>query len=158
MIQMPAGFLGTRADLLVDASVVSIVAIVPILIYSWRLARQQRWALHKRVQIITFVVLAAVVGLFEWDISQSGGIFAMTAASTYAGTFTLNFWIWTHTVFAIGASIVWLGLVIVSLVKFPSPPIPEAFRTHRYWGRSGMILMLGAGVTAVPMYIYGFVY
>ena len=158
MIQMPAGFLGTRADLLVDASVVSIVAIVPILIYSWRLARQQRWPLHKRVQIITFVVLAIVVGLFEWDIKQSGGIFAMTAASQYAGTLTLNFWIWSHTLFAIGASVVWLGLVAASLLKFPNPPVPEAFRSHRYWGRAGMLLMLSAGVTAVPMYIYGFVY
>jgi hypothetical protein len=155
---MPAGFLGTRADFLVDIGVLSIVAVVPILIYSWRLARQQRWILHKRVQIVTFVVLALVVALFEWDISQAGGIFAMTAASRYAGTATLNFWIWTHTAFAISSSLIWLGLVIVSLVKFPAPPVPEAFRSHRHWGRLGMILMLGSGLTAIPMYIYGFVY
>ncbi len=158
MLQMPAGFLGTRADLLVDIGVLSIVAVVPVLIYSWRLARAERWALHKRVQIVTFVALAIVVGLFEWDIRQSGGIFAMTAASQYAGTLTLDFWIWIHTIFAMAASLLWLILVIVSVVKFPNPPLPAAFRSHRYWGRLGMSLMLGAGLTAIPMYIYGFFY
>ena len=156
--EMPAGFLGTRADLLVDIGMLSIVAVVPVLIYSWRLARQRRWILHKRVQLITFIVLAIVVALFEWDISQSGGIFAMTAASRYAGTFTLNFWIWSHTLLAISSSLVWLLLVVVSVVKFPTPPVPEAFRSHRYWGRLGMILMLGSGLTAIPMYVYGFYY
>jgi uncharacterized membrane protein YozB (DUF420 family) len=155
---MPAGILGTRADLLVDVGVLSIVAVVPILLYSWRLARHKRWSLHKRVQVVTFVVLALVVGLFEWDIRQAGGIFVMTAASRYAGTATLDFWIWCHTGFAISSSLLWLGLVIVSLIKFPVPPIPVAFRSHRYWGRLGMLLMLGSGLTAIPMYIYGFVY
>ncbi len=155
---MPAGFLGTRADLLVDTGVLSIVAVVPVLIYSWRLARQQRWSLHKRVQIVTFVVLALVVALFEWDIRQSGGIFAMTAASRYAGTVTLEFWIWSHTALAISSSLVWLGLVLVSLLRFPTPPVPKAFPSHRYWGRCGMTLMLGSGLTAIPMYVYGFMY
>ncbi len=33
------GFLGTRADLLMDIVVVALIAVVPIVLYNWRLAR-----------------------------------------------------------------------------------------------------------------------
>jgi hypothetical protein len=49
-------------------------------------------------------------------------------------------------------------LVGASLIKFPSPPEPKYFTTHRYFGRLAMILMLGSGATAIPMYIYGFIF
>lgn len=149
-------FLGQRGDALIDIGTLSIIAVVPVLLWSWVLARHRKWVLHKRVQLTTASVLGVVVLLFEIDLSQMGGIFAVTAASPYAGTTLLNAWIWTHTVFAISSTVVWLLLVIASLVKFPKPPVPAAFPTHRYFGRLGMLLMLGSGLTAIPMYYYGF--
>lgn len=149
-------FLGQRGDALIDLGMLSIVAVVPILLWSWTLARKKSWVAHKRVQLLTAGILGVVVLLFEIDLNQSGGIFAVTATSPYAGTSVLNAWIWVHTFFAIGSTLVWLLLVIASLIKFPSPPLPTAFPTHRYFGRLGMILMLGSGVTAIPMYYYGF--
>lgn len=149
-------FLGQRGDALIDIGMLSIVAVVPVLIWSWILARDRSWVMHKRVQLTTAIVLGIVVLLFEMDLSQKGGVFAITATSPYAGSGVLNFWIWTHTAFAISSTIVWLLLVIASLIKFPSPPLPAAFPTHRYFGRLGMMLMLGSGVTAIPMYYYGF--
>lgn len=151
-----ATFLGQRGDALIDIGMLSIVAVVPILIWSWALARQRAWVTHKRVQLLTASILGVVVLLFEIDLNQSGGVFAVTATSPYAGTGLLNGWIWVHTAFAISSTVVWLGLVVASLVKFPSPPLPAAFPTHRYFGRLGMLLMLGSGVTAIPMYYYGF--
>ncbi len=153
-----SSFLGARGDALIDIGVLSIVAVVPILLWSWSLARRKQWTLHKRVQLTTALVLGIVVLLFEIDLNQLGGIFAVTADSTYAGTATLNFWIWIHTAFAISSTFVWLFLVLASLIKFPSPPEPKFFTTHRYFGRLAMILMLGSGATAIPMYIYGFVF
>ncbi|MEQ1802887.1 MAG: DUF420 domain-containing protein [Gammaproteobacteria bacterium] len=153
-----SSFLGARGDALIDIGILSIVAVVPILLWSWSLARQGQWTLHKRVQLSTAALLGIVVLLFEIDLNQMGGIFAVTAESTYAGTATLNFWIWIHTAFAISSTIVWVLLVAASLIKFPSPPEPKYFTTHRYFGRLAMILMLGSGATAVPMYIYGFVF
>lgn len=149
-------FLGQRGDALIDIGMLSIVAVVPVLIWSWALARNGAWILHKRVQLTTAIVLGIVVVLFEVDLNQAGGVFTVTAGSPYAGTALLDFWIWTHTFFAIGSTIVWLFLVIASLIRFPNPPVPAAFPTHRYFGRAGMVLMLGSGVTAVPMYYYGF--
>jgi uncharacterized membrane protein YozB (DUF420 family) len=150
-------FLGSRGDGLIDIGMVSIVAVVPILIWSWGLARQKRWVLHKRVQLTTAAVLGVVVLLFEMDLNAQGGVFAVTAGSSYAGTATLSFWIWIHFAFAVSSTVVWLFLVLASLFKFPSPPLPAAFPSHRYFGRLAMTLMLGSGATAIPMYIYGFI-
>jgi len=149
-------FLGQRGDALIDIGMLSIVAVVPVLIWSWTLARARQWVLHKQVQLTTAVVLGVVILLFEMDLNQKGGIFAVTAGSPYAGSDVLNFWIWTHTFCSISTTVVWLLLVMASLLKFPKVPLPSAFPTHRYFGRLGMMLMLGAGVTAVPMYYYGF--
>jgi putative membrane protein len=149
-------FLGQRGDALIDIGMLSIIAVVPVLLWSWALARNKAWVKHKQVQLTTAVVLGIVVLLFEIDLNRLGGIFAVTAGSPYAGTSVLNFWIWTHTAFAILSTIVWLLLVIASLIKFPKVPVPTAFPTHRYFGRLGMVLMLGSGLTAIPMYYYGF--
>lgn len=153
-----SSFLGARGDALIDIGILSIVAVVPILLWSWSLARRKQWALHKRVQLATATLLGIVVLLFEIDLNQLGGIFKVTADSAYAGTATLNFWIWIHTAFAISSTVVWLFLVLASLIKFPSPPEPKFFTSHRYFGRLAMILMLGSGATAIPMYIYGFIF
>ena len=48
-------------------------AVVPILLWSWSLARRQQWTLHKRVQLSTAVVLGVVVLLIEIDLNRIGG-------------------------------------------------------------------------------------
>ena len=154
----PQGFLGTRADLLMDIVIVALLAVVPIVIYNWRLARNRRYARHKNLQIALAALLAVVVGLFEYNLRLQGGIFVATSASGYAGTATLNFWIYLHTFFAITTIFIWLGLIAASVRRFPNPPVPGEFSAaHRRWGRMGMIWMLVTGVTSLPVYIYGFV-
>jgi uncharacterized membrane protein YozB (DUF420 family) len=153
----PRGFLGTRGDLLMDIVILALVAVVPIVFYNWRLARTGRYPLHKTMQISLAVLLGAVVGLFEYNLRLQGGIFEATAASRYAGTATLNFWIYFHTFFAITTILVWAVLIVVSLGRFPNPPAPGAFSgRHRFWGRVGMVWMLVTGITAIPVYVYGF--
>lgn len=153
----PRGFLGTRADLLMDIVIIALVAVVPIVLWNWQLARSGRWQQHKRMQIGLAVLLALVVGLFEYNLRLQGGIFEATRASSYAGTATLNFWIWFHTFFAITTLLVWIGLITASLRRFPNPPVPGAFSPrHRFWGRIGMVWMLATGVTSLPVYWYGF--
>jgi uncharacterized membrane protein YozB (DUF420 family) len=140
-----------------DIVILALVAVVPIVFYNWRLARTGRYPLHKTMQISLAVLLGAVVGLFEFNLRLQGGIFEATAASSYAGTGTLNFWIYFHTFFAITTIFIWIGLIVVSLRRFPNPPVPGAFSgKHRFWGRIGMIWMLVTGVTSIPVYIYGF--
>ena len=153
----PQGFLGTRADALMDIVILALIAVVPIVFFNWRLARSGQYPLHKKLQISLAVLLGAVVGLFEYNLRLQGGIFKATAASSYAGTGTLNFWIYFHTFFAVTTIFIWIGLIIASLRNFPNPPRPGDFSgKHRFWGRIGMIWMLVTGVTSIPVYIYGF--
>lgn len=156
---LPAGFLGTRADVLLDLVIVSLVVVVPVLVFSWLKVRQHEYALHKGIQLTLLIVLAVAVGAFEANMRMLGGIFAATSASSYAGTGILNFWIWFHTALAIATTLVWIVLAIASTRRFPKPPAPNAFSgTHRLWGRLGMILMTLTGLTSLPVYIYGFAF
>jgi hypothetical protein len=156
-MSLPAGFLGTRADVLLDLVIVSLVVVVPVLVFSWVKVREGRYALHKGVQLTLLVVLAAAVGAFEANMRMLGGIFVATRASAWSGTATLNFWIWFHTLLAISTTIVWLALATLSVRRFPKPPAPNSFSArHRFWGRTGMLLMALTGLTSLPVYIYGF--
>jgi putative membrane protein len=97
------------------------------------------------------------VGLFEVDLKLSGGIFELTRESSYAGTGLLNGLIFGHTMVAVGSVLVWVPLIILSLRRFPNPPVSNAFGpTHRLWGRTGMLLMMTSGMSAIPLYYVGF--
>jgi len=155
----PPGFLGTRADVLIDIVTLSFIVILPLLIWSWRLARVKKdYPLHRNVQVSLAAALAIVVGIFEYDLAQSGGIFAMVEGSAWEGTALLGWIIYVHTIFAVLASLSWVILIVVSLVRFARPPRPNSFSaTHRLWGRFGMVTMIGAAVTAPPLYYFGFI-
>ena len=155
----PPGFLGTRADILVDIVTLSFIVILPVLVVSWWLVRQRKdYANHRRIQLYLGITLAIVVAIFEYDLSTSGGIFEITKGGIYEGTAVLNWTIYIHMVFSILATIIWAGLIITSLIKFGKPPQPNNFsRTHRIFGWAGMVTMVGAGTTALPLYYFGFV-
>jgi putative membrane protein len=155
---LPAGFLGTRGDILMDIVVLSFLLILPILVVSWRSARRGAYAVHRRIQLLLASVLAVAVALFEIDLKLSGGIFTLTAESAYAGSTLLNGLIYGHTLVAIGSALVWIPLVLLSLKWFGKPPEPNAYsRRHRLWGRTGMTLMMLSGSSAIPLYYVGFV-
>ena len=155
----PPGFLGTRADLLIDIVNISFIVILPILFWSWREVRvNKNYAKHKAIQLYLAITLAVVVTIFEIDMSMSGGIFELVKGSAYEGTVLLNSIIYTHTIFAVAASFIWAGLIIVSLFKFSKPPKPNEFsRYHRFFGYAGMISMVLACITAPPLYYFGFI-
>lgn len=154
---LPAGFLGTRADLLMDLVLLSFAVILPAISWSWLQARRQHYPIHKKTQLLLGAVLAVAVLLFEVDLKVSGGIFELTAESSYNDTTLLNSWIYGHTVVAILTTFIWIGLIFASLRKFPNPPAPNQFsKTHRFWGRTGMLTMMATGLSAFPLYYYGF--
>ena len=155
---LPQGFLGTRADVLMDLVIVSLAAILPILAWSWTKARRGAWDVHKRTQLILGGTLAVVVILFETDLRMAGGIFELTKTSANAGTVLLNASIWIHMALSISTSIIWLALTITSVRKFAKPPRPGPFPSHRLWGRIGMIAMALTGITGIELYVVGFVY
>ena len=155
---LPEGFLGSRGDVLIDLVILSFIAILPLLVISWRYARNKHYAHHRHLQIGLAVILAVAVGLFELDLRLSGGIFELTRGSAYSGNDLLNSIIYGHTLVAVASVLVWVPLIVVSLKRFGSPPVPGAFGPrHRFWGRMGMALMMLSGFSALPLYYLGFV-
>ena len=152
------GFLGTRADWLMDLVIVSLVVIVPVILYSWYRVRQQGYGRHKKIQVWLTVTLAIAVLLFEVDLRMSGGLDELTKASGYYGTTLLDASTYIHLFFSVTTSIIWIVLIIVSLRRFPSPPVPvRSFRrTHRFWGIVGAVWMIMTGLTGLELYVLGF--
>ncbi|MBT4740197.1 MAG: DUF420 domain-containing protein [Rhodospirillaceae bacterium] len=154
---LPSGFLGTRGDILMDLVILSFIVILPVLIFSWRKVRVGHYQTHKRTQLWLAGVLAVAVILFEIDIRINGGTFALIAPSPYADAWWLTAIIYIHLLIAVTTSIIWTGLIIFSLKRFDRPPVPGAFSaTHRRWGKAGMIAMTLTGLTAYPLYFFGF--
>ena len=154
---LPGGFLGTRADILMDLVLLSFLIILPTMSWSWNAARKRHYRKHKTTQLSLASLLFVAVLLFEVDMKLSGGIFELTSQSKYSGTTLLNAWIYGHTLVAILTSIIWVFLIIFSLRRFPNPPEPGDFsKAHRVWGRIGMVTMMLAGLSAFPLYYYGF--
>lgn len=158
-ITFPPSIFGARCDLLMDIVVFSMLIILPLLLISYKKVKVERnYNLHKRIQLIMFIILFFVVLLFEYDMKQHGGIFEMVKGSAYEGTFFLNFMIYFHTFLSITTSLIWIVLVIASLIKFGKNPKPGKFsRTHKRWGRIGMWDMALTCVTGLILYVYGFV-
>lgn len=153
----PPSFLGARSDALIDIVILSLAIIVPIILYSWQKVRARAYLLHKRIQVTLCIVLFLVVALFEYDLRLQGGIFEMVKGSRFEGTTFLNGSIYLHTFLAITTSLIWLWLTAASWFKFPTPPRPTRFsKTHKLWGKIGMIDMILTGVTGVQLYIFGF--
>jgi hypothetical protein len=150
---------GARCDILMDIVVISMAIILPLLWYSYKKVKVDRnYKLHKNIQLTMFIILFVVVILFEYDMKQNGGIFAMVQGSAYEGTFFLNFMIYFHTFLSVTTSLIWILLVIASLIKFGKNPRPGKFsRTHRLWGKIGMWDMALTCITGLILYVIGFI-
>jgi hypothetical protein len=58
---------------------------------------------------------------------------------------------------AILTTLIWVALIFMSLRRFDNPPRPNDFSgKHRFWGRAGMMTMSLTGLSAFPLYYYGF--
>ncbi len=154
----PPGFLGSRADVLVDIVTLSLVVIMPLLVYSYRLARAGEWIKHRNLMITLAAVLTVVVGIFEYDLQVSGGAFELAKESRFAGTLFLAGSIYFHLLVAVMTALLWYVLIFLSWRKFSRPPEPGAFsKTHKLLGKIGMIGMFLTGITGVELYIVSFV-
>ena len=68
------GFLGSRASIMLDVVFLAMFFVLPVLAWSiWQVKYRRRYALHKRVQLITAAVLLITVVAFEVDMRWISG-------------------------------------------------------------------------------------
>lgn len=156
-MRLPAGFFGTRGDLLMDAVVVAIVLTPILFLWAVRLARRGQFARHRNWQTALLGVLLAAVTLFEVDIRLSGGTRAFMANSPYLGTPLLSWLLRVHVVVAVLSFGLWTYLVVQAWrARMDLHPqlFTAAHRRRGYWVFAGTVFTALSGVW---LYWLGFV-
>ncbi len=150
------GFLGTRATFMLDVVVLAMLLVVPVLAWSVYLVKyQQRYALHKAVQLALGVALLITVALFEADMRINGWR-DRAAPSPFASHDGSTDWIaWSlgvHLVFAVTSALLWIIVIAAALRRFAVPPAPGP---HSPWHRRfGMLAAIDMVLTAVTGWVF----
>jgi len=148
------GFLGTRADLIIDVLMTLSGFLPALVLYTFWFASKGKRELHKKLQIgLLFLVTILVIAL-ELDV-RFGNISEATKQSFYYGSDTLKYVFIVHIIFSITTFIGWIWLVVKSNRIYP-----KAFGkfNHRKWGKILFIDIVLTVVTGWMMYIMVFVY
>ena len=154
---MPHGFLGTRADALIDVVLLCVLANPLVFILSFRLARARKYEYHRRLQVYLLATLLFAVVLFEVDVRLSGGSGSLMRGSTYAGTAWLRFLLLAHVTGAVSTFLLWLVLAVLSLRRFRQV-LPGSFsQTHRWLGLFVLAGNMYTAVSAILMYVCSFI-
>lgn len=150
------GFLGTRADWLVDIAFLTINLVPFIFLWSARLARAQSKK-HPVVQGVVIVIVLLAVILFELDVRLSGGSGSLIANSPLAGSPYLTLLLVVHIGFALATYLGWAVLWVKSF-RARDKALPGTFSArHKTFGR---LIFAGTLVTALLVdlvYYLGFV-
>ena len=153
------GFLGTRASLMLDLLVVSMLLVLPVLAWSIYQVRVRRnYVLHKWVQIGLAAVLLVAVAAFEVDIRLHG--WEERAAGERGGpvSTSVRTALYVHLSFAVTTVVLWPVVLVRAWRKFPRPPMPGRHSaSHRFWARLAALDMLATAITGWVFYWLAFV-
>ena len=161
---MKDGFLSFRTSFMLDFVVVALVLIVPVLVYSlFAVKFQQRYTVHRRLQLLLGGVLLVAVALFEIDLQWVQGGWAKVVGKrvTPLTTEQLGFVqtvLRVHLVFAISTPVLWATTIALALRRMPSPPRPcPHSQLHKTLGWLSTIDIVLTSVTGLVFYYFAFV-
>ncbi len=153
---MATGFLGTRADTLVDIAIVFLLAAPFLMACAVRLARQHRHRSHRNLQLTVFLAGIAAILLLEVSIRFGGAAEAYRESSLYGHPMVA--WLFAvHLLIALPTFGSWCVLVIASVRRF-SGELPGSFSPkHRRWGALTYMGVWLTCITGTGLYVIGFV-
>ena len=141
---------------MLDVVCLAMAGVLALLGLSIFLARRRAlYARHKQVQLLLAAALLLVIGLFEAEMRLSGWRHRAEASPYYA---TWVFPVLTvHLVFAVSTAVLWVGVIIAALRKFPRPPRPSSHSaTHRWWAWLAAVDMVLTTLTGWLFYWLAF--
>ena len=155
---MPStGFLGTRADVFVDAAIVLLVLAPFVMAYALRLAAQRRHLDHRNLQLGLLLAGIAAVLLLEGSLRFGGAAEAYAASSLYDSA-TLRVTFVVHLAVAVPTFVAWCALATLSWRRY-SLTLPGSFgRAHRRWGRLVLAGLCLSSATGAVLYVMSFAY
>ena len=154
---MPAtGFLGTRADALIDVAIVFLVLAPFLMAYALRLAARRRHREHRNLQAV--LLAGAIVAVLMLEISLRFGTAgeAYAASSLYGPSMVALFLV--HLTVAVPTFVIWCWLAVLSWRRF-SRTLPGPFgRRHSRLGKLTFVGLCLSSATGTGMYIMGFAF
>ena len=149
------GFLGTRADALVDIAIVFFIAAPFLMAYALRLAKQRRFRSHQRVQLAVLLAGVAAILLLEVSIRFGGASAAYRESSLHGHAMVTSLFV-AHLVIAFPTIASWCALAIVSSRRF-SRELPGSFSAkHRRWGGLTFVGVWLTCITGAGLYVIVF--
>jgi putative membrane protein len=140
-----------------DVVLVGLLALLPILAWSIRLARQGRYLLHKRLQLFIVSALLVAILVFEVDVRLLSDWRTRAEDSPWWPGGVLAA-LGIHLIFAITTFVLLAWVVWEALARFPVPPAPGPHsRRHRLMARLAALDLLLTAVTGVAFYWLAFV-
>ena len=147
-----AGFLGTRADLIIDIVMTASGFLPAFMIYAFAMAAKGKLALHKKLQVTALVAVTLLVLALELDV-RLGNLPAISALSPYHDSVLLKWVFGIHMIFAVTTFVGWIWLVVKSYKIYP-----DSFGSfnHKEWGKILFVDIVLTVVTGWIMYIMVF--
>jgi uncharacterized membrane protein YozB (DUF420 family) len=112
------GFLGTRADGIVDIVMVASAILPFFMLWTFHLVKIGEHALHKNMQIGAMFALLFLVIALEIDV-RYGNLVEARALSGYYESNALTYVFIVHLLFAISSFVGWIWLAEKSHKRFP---------------------------------------
>lgn len=141
---------------MIDFIFVALLAILPLLAWSIRSAKQGEYELHKKLQLAISAALFLAVLLFEIEMRLVGWTHYAEVSAFY------DTWVfpslYLHLCFAIPTTLLWFFTVIWSYRRFPRPPRPSRHtRRHKLLGRLASGGMVGTALTGFLFFGLAFI-
>ena len=160
---MRDGFLGFHTSFMLDAVVVALVLVVPVLVFSLYSVKIGRlYTRHRNLQMSLAIVLLVAVLAFEVDLHLVQGgwenvVRKGSALSDNQMTFIRKV-LRIHLVFAGSTPFLWGATILFALIRMPRPPQPSPHsRLHKVLGWASTFDLVVTSVTGLVFYYVAFV-
>lgn len=160
---MKDGFLGYQTSFMLDAVVVALVLVVPVLLFSlYSVKIKRQYIRHRNLQLTLACTLLAAVLAFELDLHWVQGGWANVVKKgpplSEAQTKLIQQVLQVHLMFAVTTPLLWAVTITLALARIPSPARPsEHSRTHAVLGWASTLDLVLTSVTGLLFYYVAFV-
>lgn len=160
---MQDGFLGFHTSFMLDAVVVALVLVVPVLVYSlYSVKIRRNYVLHRNLQLALALTLLVAVFAFEIDLHLvQGGWQNVVKKGSPVTDSQLSFiqnMLRFHLIFAGSTPFLWATTIILALRNMPVRPAPCSHsRLHKTLGWISTLDLVMTSVTGLAFYYVAFV-
>ena len=160
---MKDGFLGYQTSFMLDAVVVALILVVPVLLFSlYSVKIKRQYTLHRNLQLtLAFLLLAAVMA-FEVDLHLiQGGWKNVVRKGPEISQSQLDHIqnvLRFHLIFAGSTPILWFITIVMALRSMPNPPHPCPHSAlHKKLGWASTIDLVITSITGLFFYYTAFI-